>query len=144
MRSLVKYSPLSADVLGDFDRIFDSFFTDSTLRRASSPKVDIRETEDSYVLEAELPGMNEKDIEVQVDDSLLTISSKNEDEKEEKRDGYILKERRRNSFTRSFVLPKDVDKDSIDAQFDNGLLSLTLGKTPEAKPKMIEVKGKKK
>ena len=141
MRSLVKYSPLSLDVLGNFDRIFDSFFNDSTVR-TSSPKVDIRETEGSYILEAELPGFTEKDIEVKVDDSLLTISSKTEDKKEEKRDGYILKERSHRAFARSFVLPKDVNRDSIEADFNSGVLSLTLNKTPEAKPKMIEVKSK--
>ena len=143
MRSLVKYSPLSVDVLGNFDRIFDSFFNDSTFKRTGSPSVDIRETENSYTLEAELPGLNEKDIEVKVDDNLLTISSKKEDETEEKRDGYILKERRHRSFTRSFVLPNDVDKDNIEANFHNGLLSLTLNKTPEAQPKTIEVKSNK-
>ena len=141
MKSLVTYSPLSLDVLGNFDRIFDSFFNDSSLRR--TPKVDVRENDGSYVLEAELPGLKEKDIEVKVDDNLLTISSKKEDEKEEKREGYIIRERRRHSFARSFVLPKDVDRDSIEANFSDGLLSLTLNKIPEAKPKMIEVKSKK-
>ncbi len=144
MRSLVKYSPLSLDVLGDVDRIFDSFFNDSVSKRSSSPRVDIREEENSYLLEAELPGMSEKDIEVKVDDSLLTISSKKDDQTEEKRDGYILRERRHNSFTRSFVLPKDVDRDSIEADFSDGVLNLTINKKPEAKPKMIEVKSKKK
>jgi HSP20 family protein len=143
MRSLVKYSPVSVDIFRDFDRIFDSFFTDSTSRRSSSPKVDIRENENGYLLEAELPGLNEKDVEVKVDDNLLTISSKDDNEKEEKRDGYILRERRSHSFTRSFVLPKDVDRDAVDAHFSDGLLSLTLNKTPETKPKMIEVKSKK-
>ena len=143
MRSIVNYSPVSLDVLGNFDRIFDSFFNDSTVRRSSSPRVDIQEKEGAYLLEAELPGMSEKDVEVKVDDNLLTISSKSENEKSEERDGYILKERRHHSFARSFVLPKDVDRDSIEANFANGLLSLTLNKTPETKPKMIEVKSKK-
>lgn len=143
MKSLVTYHPLSVNVLGDFDRIFDSFFNDSSLRRVSSPSVDIREQDDAYFLEAELPGLTDKDIEVKVEDNLLTISSKKEDEKEEKRDGYVLKERRHHSFTRSFVLPKDVDRQSIEANFKDGLLTLTLNKAPEAKPKMIEVKSKK-
>ena len=143
MRSLVKYSPVSLDVFGNFDRIFDSFFNDSTTRRGSQPSVDIQEKDDVYVLEAELPGLGEKDVEVKVDDSLLTISSKSEDEKAEERGGYILKERRHRSFARSFVLPKDVDRDSIEAHFNDGLLSLTLSKTPETKPKTIEVKSGK-
>ena len=143
MRSLVKYSPVSLDAFGNFDRIFDSFFNDSTVGRTSQPRVDIQEKDGAYVLEAELPGLSEKDVEVKVNDNLLTISSKSEDEKTEERDGYILKERKHSSFARSFVLPKDVDRDSIDAHFADGLLSLTLNKTPETKPKMIEVKSGK-
>ena len=63
MRSLVTYNPVSVDVFRNFDRIFDSFFNDSTARRSFSPRVDIQEKEDGYVLEAELPGLNEKDVE---------------------------------------------------------------------------------
>ncbi len=143
MRSLVKYSPVSLDVFGNFDRIFDSFFNDSTVRRASQPRVDIQEKDGAYVLEAELPGLSEKDVEVKVDDNLLTISSKSENEKAEEHQGYILEERRHRSFARSFVLPKDIDRDSIEAHFNDGLLSLTLNKTPETKPKTIEVKSGK-
>ena len=143
MRSLVKYSPVSLDVFGNFDRMFDSFFNDSAVRRTSQPRVDIQEKDGAYVLEAELPGFSEKDVEVKVDDNLLTISSKSENEKTEEHQGYILKERRNRSFARSFVLPKDVDRDSIEAHFNDGLLSLTLNKTPETKPKTIEVKSGK-
>ncbi len=143
MRTLVKYNPVSFDVFGNFDRIFDSFFNDSTIGKTSSPRVDIQEKDGAYVLEAELPGLSEKDVEVKVDDNLLTISSKNETEKSEEQNGYILKERRHSSFVRSFVLPKDVNRDSIEAHFADGLLSLTLNKTPETKPKMIEVKSGK-
>ena len=143
MRSLVKYSPVSLDVFGNFDRIFDSFFNDSTARRGSQPRVDIQEKEDAYLLEAELPGLSDKDVDVKVDDNLLTISSKSESENSEEKSGYILRERRHRSFARSFVLPKDVDRDSIEAHFNDGLLSLTLNKTPETKPRTIEVKSKK-
>jgi HSP20 family protein len=143
MRSLVKYNPSSFDVIGNFDRMFDSFFTDSAFVRKNSPRVDISENADSYVLEAELPGLTEKDVEVKIDDNLLTISSKTEEEKKEERDGYILKERRHESFARSFVLPKDVDKTAIEARFANGLLSLTLNKAPETKPKTIEINSAK-
>ena len=140
MRSLVTYNPRSFDLLEDFDRLFDPFFTDSTFTRTSSPRVDIKENEDGYVLEAELPGLIEKDVEVKMEDNLLTISSKTEGEEKEDRGRYVLRERRHSSFARSFVLPKDVDRDKIEAGFVDGLLTLSLGKTPETKPKVIEVK----
>ncbi len=143
MRSLVRYNPSSLDMFGNLDRVFDSFFTDSAFARKNSPRVDISENADGYVLEAELPGLSEKDVEVKIDDTLLTISSKNEEEKKEEREGYIVKERRHETFVRSFVLPKDVDKDSIEARFANGLLHLTLNKAPETKPKTIEIKSVK-
>ena len=143
MRNLVKYNPNSFDVIGNFDRMFDSLINDSAFVRKSSPRVDISENADGYVLEAELPGFTEKDVEVKVDDNLLTISSKKEEEKKEEDNGYILRERRHESFARSFVLPKDVDKSAIEARFANGLLSLTLNKAPETKPKTIEINSAK-
>ena len=143
MRSIVKHSPRSINIFEDFDRMFDSFFNDSTFGKTNSPRVDIRENEDGYILEAELPGLTEKDIDVKIDDNLLTVSSKQEDESSAESDGYILRERRHASFTRSFVLPKDVDRNSIEAKFANGLLNLTLAKAPETKPKTIEVKSAK-
>jgi HSP20 family molecular chaperone IbpA len=143
MRSLVKYNPSSLDIFRDFDRVFDSFFSDSAFGKRNTPRVDIREHEDGYVLEAELPGLTEKDVEVKVDDNLLTISSKTEEDKKEEGNGYLLRERRHTSFARSFVLPKDVDKSSIEARFSNGLLSLNIAKAPETKPKTIEVKSVK-
>ena len=143
MRNLVKYNPNSFDVIGNFDRMFDSLFNDSAFVRTNSPRVDISENADGYVLEAELPGFTEKDVEVKIDDNLLTISSKKEKEKKEEDNGYILRERRHESFARSFVLPKDVDKSSIEARFANGLLSLTLNKAPETKPKTIEINSAK-
>ena len=143
MRSIVKHSTRPVSIFDDFDRMFNSFFNDSTFEKRTSPRVDIRENEDGYVLEAELPGLSEKDIEVKIDDNLLTVSSKLEEENSDESDGYILRERRNASFSRSFVLPKDVDRKSIEARFANGLLILTLAKAPETKPKTIEVKSAK-
>jgi HSP20 family protein len=84
--------------------------------------------------------MTEKDIEVKVEENLLTVSAKKEADKEEKKNGYVLRERKSSSFSRSFVLPKEVNRDAIKAEFKNGLLTLTMEKTPKAQPKMIEVK----
>ena len=133
MNTLVRYHPRALDVFGNFDRLLD-------FGRTSSPRVDIREDEDKYLLEAELPGATEKDIEVKVEDNLLTIGSKHDDSKKEEKNGYIVRERKYQAFSRSFVLPKDVNREKIDAKFKNGLLTLTLTKAPEAKPKRIEIK----
>ena len=142
MRHLVPYRPLSRSFFHDIDRVFDSFLTDGPVRRVS-PAVDIRETEDAYLLEAELPGATEKDIDVKVDDTLLTISSKQEEEKKEDNNGYLVRERRAAEYSRSFVLPKEVDRENVKASFKNGLLELTLPKHPETQPRSIEVKSLK-
>ena len=139
MRYLVPYTRNRTNLVGDFDRMFDEFFGRSrTLGHA--PAVDIVENDDSYVLEAELTGLSEKDVDVQLNDNLLTLSSKKEEVKTEEKKNYVLKERRSSSFTRSFVVPKDVDREKIEAKFTNGVLTLTMPKTPAAKPRNIDIK----
>ncbi|HUZ17657.1 MAG TPA: Hsp20/alpha crystallin family protein [Spirochaetia bacterium] len=140
MKSLMTYEPKYTSLFDDMDRIFGSFFDDGFEVR--TPAVDVREEDDRYMLEAELTGLSEKDVDVRVHDGLLTISSKKEENKEEKKEGYILKERRSSGFSRSFLLPKDVDQEKIDAAFANGLLTLTLPKQEKSLPKTIEVKTK--
>lgn len=132
----------SISSLWDFDTMIDSLFNETPFWNTNVPSVDVREEDDRYRIEAELPGLTNKDIDVKVEHNILSISSKKEDKKEEKKKGYILKERRSSSFCRSFVLPKDVDRDNIDASFTNGILTLDLFKSPDAKPKNIDVKVK--
>ncbi len=139
MKSLVKYDPSYLGVFDDFDRVFNSFF-DLEPTWTRTPAVDIREEGDKYVLEAELTGLSDKDIDVKVQDNLLTIASKKSEQTEQKKNGYLVKERRNSSFARSFVLPKDADRDKIEASFKNGLLELSIPKLPEAQPKSITVK----
>jgi HSP20 family protein len=129
-------------LLKDFDAVMNSFFGDDTGLETRTPAVDIREEEDKYILEAELAGLSEKEIYINVENGMLTLSSEKKEEKEEKKNGYILKERRSSSFRRSFMLPKDVDADKIDATVTNGILTLDMPKRPEAKPKKITVKAK--
>ena len=143
MNSLVRYAPKTLNIFEDFDRMFDSMFSTGRGYANGTPVVDVREEEDKYVLEAELPGLSESDVEVKLDDSLLTVSADLEKKEEEKREGYILRERKSRSFSRSFVLPRDVDRESIQASFNNGLLTLELHKTPESKPRQIEIKSAK-
>ncbi len=112
------------------------------LTRATMPAVDVAESEKGYEIKAELPGMDEKDIEVKVTDGSLTIKGEKQEEKEEKEKDYYLQERRYGSFERSFELPESIDPDKIEASFKKGVLTVTLPKKAEAqKPaKKIEVK----
>lgn len=141
MKSLVTYKPFTlGEVWGDFDRMIDRIFSDTPVWETRVPAVDVREEKDRYVLEAELPGLTEKDIEVKVEENLLTISSKKDEKREEKRNGYLIRERRSSAFQRSFALPNDVDRENITAQFKNGILTLDMKKLASAQPKSIPVR----
>ena len=107
-----------------------------------APPVDVAESEKAYEIAAELPGMDEKNIEVKVANGNLTIKGEKQEEKEEKKKDYYLHERHFGSFERSFEMPEGVDADKIEANFKKGVLTVTLPKKAEAqKPaKKIEVK----
>ena len=137
MARLMTYRP--AD-LWNWDSVLDRFFDDSPLDLGRSPAVDVREGEKEYTMEVELPGLTEKDLEVNVENNLLTLSSKKEEDRKEEKKNYLVRERRSFEFKRSFSLPEDVQRDGINAEFKNGLLTLTLPKSPEAQPRKIEVK----
>jgi HSP20 family protein len=106
------------------------------------PAVDVSETDKGYEIKAELPGMEEKNIEVKLADGVLTIKGEKQEQKEDKQKDYYVQERSFGSFQRSFQLPDNVDTNKIEAHFKNGVLTLALPKTAEAqKPaKKIEVK----
>jgi HSP20 family protein len=108
----------------------------------AAPAVDVVESEKAYEITAELPGMDEKNIEVKVANGNLTIKGEKQEEKEEKKKDYYLHERHFGSFERNFEMPGGVDADKIEASFKKGVLTVTLPKKPEAqKPaKKIEVK----
>ena len=141
MKNLVTYRPVGGlNLMNDFDRVFGSFFDDLPRWESRKPPVDVREENDKYVVEIELPGLTEKNIDVKVEENLLTISSVSDEKEEEKKNGYLIRERRSSRFSRSFVLPKDVQKDNIDASFKNGILTLEVPRAPKEQPKKIEVK----
>jgi HSP20 family protein len=106
-----------------------------------APDFDVKETQDAIVFKADLPGVETKDLDVKLQNNRLTISGKKEEQKEEKTDTYYRRERSCGSFSRSFTLPEGVDPDRIDAELKSGVLTLTLPKRPEAKPKQVSVKG---
>ena len=136
--NLIRYRPSNLDLF-DFDRLYDRYYSRPAWN-GREPAVDVREDEDAYYLEVEVPGLSEKDISVSIDDSLLTIASKQEDQQDEKQNGYVMRERRKGTFSRSFLLPKGVDRDKIDGSFKDGVLVVTVAKAAEAKPRTIEVK----
>jgi len=138
--NLIRYSPNALDLMDSVSSWFDDIFTEPVFGRAGVPAVDVKETDSEYLMEVELPGLTEKDVDVKLDNNLLTISSSREDKREEKKNGYIMKERRSSRFARSFVLPEGIDREKISAEFKNGILNLSFPKTPAAQPKVIEVK----
>ena len=107
------------------------------------PAMDLVERHDAFEMTAELPGLDEKNIEVNVANGVLTVKGQKEEDKVEKKEDFHLRERRFGSFSRSVRVPDTVDADKIEASFKNGVLKVTLPKKPEAqKPvKKIEVKG---
>jgi HSP20 family protein len=114
----------------------------SNLKETAVPAVDVAESEKGYEITAELPGMDEKNIEVKLVNGTLTIKGEKQEEKEEKKKDYYLNERRFGSFERSFAVPESVDEAKIEAAFKKGVLTVTLPKKAEAQTpaKKIEVK----
>jgi HSP20 family protein len=109
---------------------------------AANPAVDITESDKSYEITAELPGLGEKDIEVKLANGGLTIKGERQEDKEQKQKDYYLRERHFGSFERYFRVPEGVDRNKIEATFKKGVLTVTLPKSPEAQKaeKKIEVK----
>jgi len=124
-----------------------SFFDIEPFRRieavfGAAPAVDVTETDKAYEIAAELPGMSDKNVEVKLADSVLTIKGEKQEEKEEKKKDYYLNEHNFGSFQRAFQVPDGVDVDKIEASFKNGVLTVTLPKSAQAQKtaKKIDVK----
>jgi HSP20 family protein len=113
----------------------DESLTTSTF----SPAVDVYEDEHKVTLKIEVPGIDEKDIDVRVENNTLTVHGDRKIEKEEKEENYLRVERQYGSFTRTFNLPQTVDTDNVSATYDKGVLKISLPKKAEAKPKQIKV-----
>lgn len=126
-----------------FNDIMDNSNSYGVYSNYANPKVDVKENENSYILEMELPGKTEKDVDIELNHGNLTISSKDEEVKDEKKDSknekYILKERKISKFERRFALPKDVDSEKISANFKNGILTVNMMKKPETSSKKIAI-----
>ena len=130
----------------EMDRLWNRFLGETPFARTFnemwSPSVDISETKDDFVVKAELPGLEAKDVNVSISGDVLTIKGEKKAEEEEKDEHYHRVERYSGSFQRVFQLPSGVKADKVEASFDKGVLKVTLPKVEEAKKKEIEVKVK--
>jgi len=145
-RDLASFPSDIFTVQREMNRMFDSFFRGadepSLLSSSWIPAVDVAEEDNEYVVKLELPGVNKDDVKITVESNTLTIRGEKKSEKESKEKNYHRMERSYGSFQRSFTLPTSVKNDKIDAEYKDGILSITLPKAEEAKPKQIEVKVK--
>lgn len=131
---------------GAFDRVFDNFFNDSDFvadaeagRRTWLPAVDIFEEDGAFVVTADLPGLKKDDIDVSIEDNVLTVSGERNFEKSEGEGTFRRVERSYGTFRRSFTLPRGVDAAKVQASFEDGVLTLSLPKTEVAKSRKITV-----
>lgn len=107
------------------------------------PSFEVKETKDGYVFKADLPGVKEKEIDISLTGSRLTVSGKREEERKEEEERYFTYERSYGTFSRSFTLPEGVDPESVQAELKDGVLTLNLAKRPEVKARKIELKSLK-
>lgn len=144
---LVRWSPMGHRFghRSPFGDLFNNFFSGSPTLNDKfgesqwAPKVDIIDEEENIVVKAELPGVDKKDINVDVKDRILTIKGERSDEKEVKEDNFYRRERYRGSFQRAFTLPLDSDPAHIKAEYKDGVLTVNIPKPEEKQPKQITV-----
>ena len=124
-----------------FDALWNSFFDNVMDRSEIGFRTDVKEKDDKYIIDAELPGMDKEDINVEMDDNYLTITANNEYYEEEENEGYIRRERRKGNYRRSFYI-ENIKEDGVEAEYDNGILEITLPKKEETvtKKKTIDIK----
>lgn len=124
----------------EFNRLFDSLW-EAPSRDRWVPSMDLVETEDHYLLKADLPGMKQDDVAIEFNDGTLTVSGERRADYEQKEKGYFRVERSFGKFSRSLTLPDGIDPDKIGASFNDGVLEITIPKPEARKPRRIEVSG---
>lgn len=140
--ALLKYNQPQSDVFGKrFSDIMDEFFNDAVATRQStfSPSIDISETDKQFIIDVEVPGMNKKDIDLNIENDMLTISGERSFKKEEDGKQFHRVESHYGTFNRTFRLPDHVDSESVKATYDNGILQITFNKSEEKLRKQIEI-----
>jgi HSP20 family protein len=132
----------------EMNRLFQSFFETPTAGGGNSgtgtlrrwhPAMDLVETEEHFVLRADLPGLSENDVKVELEDNVLTISGERQHEQEVKKGGYYRIERASGTFARTLTLPEGVDAEAVEASFDKGVLEVRIPKPEERKPRRVAI-----
>jgi HSP20 family protein len=138
MALLMKPEPFSQEVNRLFNNLFD--LSDSTGAQRWVPTMDLTEANDHFVLRADLPGLGEDDVSIEIQDNTLTISGERKAEHEEHRRGWYRVERSFGRFSRSLSLPEGVDADAVSAECDKGVLEVRIPKPEERKPRRVAIK----
>jgi HSP20 family protein len=147
--AIVRWEPFRelSTLQNEMNRLFNTAFDapagsngGNTLRRWM-PAMDLVETEDHFVLRADLPGLKQDDVKIEFEDGTLTVSGERKAEHESKNEGYYRVERAFGSFSRSLTLPQGIDPEAVTANFDNGVLEVRIPKPEARKPRRIEIGG---
>lgn len=144
MTNLVRFSPNRElnRMQTEFDRIFNDFFPGRPTQNATHawvPRVDLSENEDGYFFSFDLPGIDKKDITINFQDGVLTVSGERMQEEKKEGENYLRLERSRGEFSRAFNIPHAIQTDKIDAKYKDGVLNITLLKAEEVKPIKVKV-----
>lgn len=143
MNALIRYGNPFASLSGHFDDLFsDNIFEslDRKLTSGSWPKVDISESDNGYLIKADLPGMDKKDVTISVENGVLTLTGEKAEEHKKEKGKYYHLERSYGKFCRTFYLPESTDAEKIAASMKNGVLELDIPKTEKQKFRNIEIK----
>lgn len=149
--ALVRWDPVrEIDTLqGEMNRLFASFFDTPTTRNGAAggggttrrwlPAMDLVETGEYFVLKADLPGMTESDVKIEVENNVLTLSGERKTELEDKHEGYYRLERSTGAFSRALTLPEGIEADAVTASFEDGVLEVRIPKPVQAQPRRVQI-----
>jgi HSP20 family protein len=146
--ALIRWEPVRElnTIQNEMNRLFNTFFetsgtqgTGQTTARRWLPAMDLVESGEDFVLRADLPGLSEEDVNIELEDNVLTISGERKSEHEERKEGYYRLERASGSFSRSLTLPEGVDPEKVRASFDRGVLEVRIPKPEQRKPRKVTI-----
>ncbi len=135
-RSLIRSSLLRPSILEDIMRPWNEWMDDRWPFTSHTPAMNVKEQDDNYEVTIAAPGLEKSDFKIDVNGALLTVSVEKDQKREEKEEGFTRREYSYSSFTRTFTLPENINKNKIDASYTNGELRLTLPKTEEARKEL--------